>query len=178
MLNWVVPMLVRFPDASIRCVPAVAPVLIPVVPFNTVPVIVLAVVMVPNPDAIEPDTSAPTVVKDEVVTPDPKVFADRTAVPLMLKVFPDERLRLPVEVTVPDPPIGDRVISPVVAPPMVSASELVVARFPPPVKNVAPAPLFADREAVGVPPATFKTANFADAVVDAPTRRSRDVLVG
>ena len=81
MLNWVVPMLVRFPDASIRCVPAVAPVLIPVVPFNTVPVIVLAVVMVPNPDAIEPDASAPTVVKDEVVTPDPKVLPVNTVVP-------------------------------------------------------------------------------------------------
>ena len=120
MLNWVVPMLVKFPLESIRCVPADAPVFTPVVPLRTVPVIVLAVVIVPNPEAIEPDASAPTVVRDEVVTPDPKVFADRTAVPLILKVFPDERLRFPVEVTVPDPPIGDRVISPVVDPPMVS----------------------------------------------------------
>ena len=175
MLNWVVPMLVRFPDASIRCVPAVAPVLIPVVPFNTVPVIVLAVVMVPNPDAIEPDTSAPTVVKDEVVTPDPKVFADRTAVPLMLKVFPDERLRLPVEVTVPDPPIGDRVISPVVAPPMVSAWEAVVVSVPSAVRYSPPAAP-ADRDAVGVPLLTFRTANFADVVVVPPIAKSSVVF--
>ena len=81
MLNWVVPMLVKFPLESIRCVPADAPVFTPVVPLRTVPVIVLAVVIVPNPEAIEPDASAPTVVRDEVVTPDPRVLPVSTVVP-------------------------------------------------------------------------------------------------
>lgn len=79
----IVPIFKRLPDASIRWVPADAPVLIPVVPFNVVPVIVLAVAMVPKPEAIEPEASAPTVVSDEVRTPVPSVLFERTFVPLI-----------------------------------------------------------------------------------------------
>ena len=74
-------MLLRFPDESILCVPAPAPVLIPVVPFRVVPVIVFAVEIVPKPVAIEPEARAPTVVSDDVVTPVPSVVAERTSVP-------------------------------------------------------------------------------------------------
>ena len=66
-------MLTRFPLLSILWVPAPAPVLIPVVPFNVVPVMVFVVLIVPKPDAIEPETNAPVVVKDEEVTPPPRV---------------------------------------------------------------------------------------------------------
>ena len=62
----IVPILVRLPDASIRCVPPVAPVLIPVVPLSVVPVIVLAVAIVPKPEAIEPDVRMPTPVNPDV----------------------------------------------------------------------------------------------------------------
>jgi hypothetical protein len=68
-----VPMLTRLPEASIRWVPPVAPVLIPVVPLRVVPVIVLVVEIVPKPEAIDPEASAPTVVKDDVTTPEAKV---------------------------------------------------------------------------------------------------------
>ena len=64
----IVPMLAKLPDASIRLVPAPAPVLIPVVPLSVVPVIVLAVEIVPNPDAIDPDERAPTCCRDDDAT--------------------------------------------------------------------------------------------------------------
>lgn len=48
-----------------------------------VPVMVLAVAMVPNPEAIEPLLKAPTVVSDEVTTPVPKVLLLKTSVPLI-----------------------------------------------------------------------------------------------
>ena len=89
MLREVVPVEVKltmfkmFPDASILCVPAAAPVLTPVVPFRVVPVIVFAVEIVPKPEAIEPLLSAPTVVKDELTTAVPKVVAFKTLVPLI-----------------------------------------------------------------------------------------------
>ena len=76
-------MLVRFPDASILWVPAPAPVLMPVVPLRVVPVMVLAVVMVPKPEVIEPLMRAPVVVRDEEVTPDPRVEEDNTSTPLI-----------------------------------------------------------------------------------------------
>jgi len=44
-------------------------VLIPVVPFRVVPVIVFAVVIVPNPLAILPEARAPTWVREELTTP-------------------------------------------------------------------------------------------------------------
>lgn len=77
------PILVRLPEASILSVPAPAPVLMPVVPFRVVPVIVLAVAIVPKPLAIEPEASAPTEVREEAVTPLPKVVPLRTEVPLI-----------------------------------------------------------------------------------------------
>ena len=61
-----------------------APVFIPVVPLITVPVMVFAVSIVPNPEAIEPDASAPTEVNEEPVTPEPKVVAFNTDTLLML----------------------------------------------------------------------------------------------
>src|SRR5664279_4163101 len=67
------PMLTKLPLTSIRCVPAPAPVLMPVVPFTVVPVIVFAVAMVPKPFAIEPAANAPTLVNDELTTPVPNV---------------------------------------------------------------------------------------------------------
>ena len=79
----IVPILTRFPETSILLVPAPAPVLIPVVPFKVVPVIVFAVAMVPNPEAIEPEARAPTVVKLEVSTPVPRVVPDSTSVALI-----------------------------------------------------------------------------------------------
>ena len=69
----IVPMFTKLPDASILCVPPVAPVLIPVVPFSVVPVIVLAVDIVPKPDAMEPEAKAPTVVREDVRTFDGRV---------------------------------------------------------------------------------------------------------
>jgi hypothetical protein len=56
-------MLTKLPFTSIRLVPAPAPVLIPVVPLSVVPVIVLVVLIVPKPEAIEPDVRAPVVTK-------------------------------------------------------------------------------------------------------------------
>ncbi len=71
------------PDASILWVPAPAPVFTPVVPLSVVPVIVLAVAIVPNPEAIEPLVKAPTWVSDEFTTAEPSVVADKTGVPLI-----------------------------------------------------------------------------------------------
>jgi hypothetical protein len=59
----IVPILTRLPDTSIRCVPAPAPVLMPVVPLSVVPVIVLAVAIVPKPEAIDPDVRAPVLTR-------------------------------------------------------------------------------------------------------------------
>jgi len=44
---------------------------------------VLAVEMVPKPDAMEPDAKAPTEVREEEVTPDPRVVLFNTLAPLM-----------------------------------------------------------------------------------------------
>ena len=115
----IVPMLTRFPDESILLVPALAPVLIPVVPFRVVPVMVFPVAIVPNPEAIEPEASAPTVVKLDVVTPVPRVVAFKTDVPLIRYAFPVDRDKSPVLVTLPEPLIGESVMFPVVSPPRV-----------------------------------------------------------
>jgi len=56
------PMFTKLPEESMRCVPAEAPVLIPVVPFMVVPVMVFPVEIVPKPEAIEPAVRAPTCV--------------------------------------------------------------------------------------------------------------------
>src|SRR5690242_6923517 len=112
-------MFAKLPDASILEVPAPAPVLIPVVPFKVVPVMVFAVEIVPKPEAIEPDDKAPTVVKEEVVTPVPSVVADNTSVLLIWKVFPVAKLKVPVELTLPAPFNGLKVMFPVVLPPNV-----------------------------------------------------------
>lgn len=71
----------KFPEASILCVPAVAPVLMPVVPLMVVPVMVFAVEIVPNPEAILPPVRAPVEVREELITPEPKVLLDKTVVP-------------------------------------------------------------------------------------------------
>ena len=73
----IVPMLTRLPLTSIRLVPAPAPVLIPVVPLRVVPVMVLAVAIVPKPLAIEPELKAATCVKEELTTELPKLVADK-----------------------------------------------------------------------------------------------------
>ena len=114
-----VPMLTRLPVESILCVPAPAPVFIPVVPLMVVPVMVLAVVIVPNPEAIEPEANAPTVVNEEVNTPVPRVVEDKTSVPLIWYVLPVDKFIVPVFKTTPEPFRGDKVMLPVVAPPMV-----------------------------------------------------------
>ena len=62
-----VPMLTRLPLASMRWVPAPAPVLMPVVPLMVVPVMVLLVAMVPKPAAMEPADRAPVPVMAEKV---------------------------------------------------------------------------------------------------------------
>ena len=61
-------MLAKLPEASIRLVPAPAPVLIPVVPLSVVPVIVFSVEIVPNPEAMDPDERAPTCCSDDDAT--------------------------------------------------------------------------------------------------------------
>ena len=58
----IVPIFTKFPETSMRLVPAPAPVLMPVVPLIVVPVIVEAVAMVPKPEAIVPETKAPVLV--------------------------------------------------------------------------------------------------------------------
>ena len=57
----IVPIFTKLPLTSILFVPEPAPVFIPVVPLIVVPVIVLAVRIVPNPEAIEPATNCPVV---------------------------------------------------------------------------------------------------------------------
>ena len=80
-----VPMFTRLPDESMRLVPPDAPVLIAVVPFMVVPVMVLAVAMVPKPDAIEPEDRAPTVTSPAPeVTDEFRVVAVRMSAPLIL----------------------------------------------------------------------------------------------
>src|SRR5581483_115470 len=78
--------------------------------------------------------------------------------------------------------LGVSLIPPVVVPPNVNVWFAVVCNAPVAVRKVPPA-VPADNEAVGVPPATFNTANFAKIVVeelvaDPPTRRSKVLLVG
>ena len=126
--------LTKLPDASMRWVPADAPVLMPVVPFTVVPVMVFAVAMVPKPDAIEPDVNAPTVVNDEVVTVVPRVVEERTSLLLIWKVLPDAKLKVLSELTRLLPPLAERVIVPVVAPPMVRLCLEVVCNVPSAVK--------------------------------------------
>ena|SRR5260221_743133 len=79
----IVPIFDKLPEESNLNVPDPAPVLMPVVPFTVVPVIVLAVAIVPKPEAIEPLVRAPTVVREDVVTPEPNVVAESTSVPLI-----------------------------------------------------------------------------------------------
>ena len=52
--------------------------LIPVVPLRVVPVIVLAVAIVPKPEAMEPDDRAPVEVRDEFTIPEPRVVDEST----------------------------------------------------------------------------------------------------
>ena len=51
----------------------------PVVPLMVVPVMVLAVAMVPKPEAMEPPVKIPTEVKEEVITVEFKVLPVRVA---------------------------------------------------------------------------------------------------
>ena len=73
-----VPMLARFPEASIRLVPAPVPVLMPVVPFKVVPVIVPPPVILFDPMAMLPPmvkpVKVPTLVKEDPVTPELRVL--------------------------------------------------------------------------------------------------------
>jgi hypothetical protein len=68
---------------------------------------------------------------------------------------------------------------PVVLPPKVRVCILVVAKFPSPVKKTALFPELAEIEAVGVPvPIMLRTANLAEAVLVAPSKRSSVIFVG
>jgi len=69
-------------------------------------------------------------------------------------------------------PVGERMMSPEVAPPIVRFCELVVPRFPSPVRNEVLLPVLSAMLNVGVPPATFINANLADEVAFDPSRRS------
>ena len=65
-----------------------------------------------------------------------------------------------------------KIIFPVVLPPRVRVCLLVVASVPVPVMYVALLPLFPEIEAVGVPVALFRNANFEEAVEVPPNRTS------
>jgi hypothetical protein len=86
------------------------------------------------------------------------VLPVNTSTPFTWYDFPLAILKLPVELTVPLPPRGERVILPVVPPPIVSVWLLVVVRLPEASKVRLP-----ERVAVCCPRALFtpSTANFA-----------------
>ena len=88
-------------------------------------------------------------------------------------------LMVPLMVTFPLPPWGERVILPVEVPPRVRPWKLVVWRLPFAVRNVAFPfkPLLTDAVGVLVPD-ILRTENSADAVLVPPKRKSRVVLTG
>ena len=73
-----------------------------------------------------PEVMVPTLVKDEFTTVDPRVVLLNTELLLIRNDFPDAKLRLPVELTVPEPLFGERVMLPVVVPPTVKVCCAVV----------------------------------------------------
>ncbi len=95
-----------------------------------------------------PVVRVPTLVKEEERIPAPRVLSERTSVPFILKVDPEERLRVPLTSSlyegevVPIPtlpvPLGLMRTLPVVSYeeelPIVKVCRLVVARVPSPVR--------------------------------------------
>ncbi len=75
-------------------------------------------------------------------------------------------------------PNGARTMLPVVELPTVSVWRLVVPSTPRPLSVVALLPELAEIEAVGVPPLTLSSANFAEAVALLPISKSRVSLTG
>ena len=69
-------------------------------------------------------------------------------------------------------------MGPVEEEPMVKGAMLVVANTPLPVRDVATLVVLPEILAVGVPAATLRKANFADAVLCPPTRRSMVEFMG
>lgn len=97
----------------------------------------------------------------DVITPVP-------VVPKRMALFP-----------VDDPnPMLPSAMLPVDKEPRLSVCMFVVPSTPPPVRNVALLPLFADIDAVGVPPATLMKANFALADDIPPNKTSYVELLG
>lgn len=82
----------------------------------------------------------------------------------------------PVESVVPEPLLGDKVISPVVVPPTIKVCILVVAIVPAEVRYVAP--VAPETDAVGVPELTFKNPNLADEDEVPPNKTSIVELPG
>ena len=98
-----------------------------------------------------------------------KPFAPTCAIP----VVREERTTDPWRVVIPAPPRGEITMFPVVLPPKVKVLLLAVPMTPDASNESAcPAAFCAEREAVGVPPATLITANFALLVAFAPRRKS------
>ena len=136
-----VPMLTRLPLASIRLVPAPAPELIPVVPLIVVPVIVLAVAIVPKPEAIEPTVRAPVpviaVVTASVVSTRAVSLVSSRLNSVALTVAPFKiklELELPVMVTAPVELPAEKLL------PAVAASVVLPETVSPPVPWMSPAP--------------------------------------
>jgi hypothetical protein len=132
--------------------------------------------MEPKPEVIDPAFNAPTLVSDEAITPEPNVLFESTLVPFIWNTLPDDKFRLPVDVTVPEPFNGDKVILPVVAPPRVRFWLAVVWSVPSAAIYAAPAEP-AETEAVGVPELTLRTANLAEEEAAPPTKRSVELLL-
>src|SRR3989304_9402055 len=73
---------------------------------------------------------------------------------------------------------GERVMLPVLLPPIVRLWLLVVARLPLPVRKVLAPATEPAMEAVGVPEPTLMKANLAEGVALPPTKRSTVVFLG
>jgi len=135
------------------------------------PVIILVVMVgeVPKTDTPEPVSSV-RVLRSTDDNPEYTRF-------LLASVSANLEAVASARFTLPEP--ASITMSPVVEPPRVRVWALVVPRLPPPVKKAALFPEFADIEAVGVnAPVMFRTANFAEAVVVPPIRRSMVEFMG
>ena len=90
----------RFPLVTVKAFdavrsPAKVPVPDPVVEMLDDVVIVFAVAIVPNPDAMDPELRAPTLTRLDEVTPVPKFVALKTLVPFIKYALPVVRLADP-----------------------------------------------------------------------------------
>ena len=112
-------------------------------------------------------------VPPNVVTPVPPLPTGRVPVTSDVRsTFELDRTPEALECIIPAPN-PERTISPVEVLPMVSVCLLVVAKVPPPVMYRLLLPEFAEMEAVGIPLATFRNANFDEVVAVPPRERSK-----